>query len=105
MAGRTTRVSVTFSSPFSLLDVDGIQPAGTYRVQTVEVTLDDLPFLAYRRISTTIELPSIGAAGSRRQVVTVDPLELDAALKRDSSSKVDDSRQITKETVLSSHHR
>ena len=100
MAGRTTRMSVTFSRPFSLVDVDGIQPAGTYRVQTVEVTLDNLSFLAYRRVSTTIELPRVGGAGSgRRQVVTIDPLELDAALKRDGSGKVEGSRQITNEVV------
>ena len=62
MAGRTTRSSVTFSQPFSLADVDGIQPAGTYRIQTVDVTLDNLSFLAYRRVSTTIELPAVGAS-------------------------------------------
>jgi hypothetical protein len=83
MAGRTTRSSVTFSRPFSLGDVDGIQPAGTYRVQTVDVSLDNLSFLAYRRISTTIELPAVGTASSRRQVITIDPLELEAALTRD----------------------
>ncbi|TMJ74268.1 MAG: hypothetical protein E6G91_07720 [Alphaproteobacteria bacterium] len=99
MAGRTTRMSVTFSRPFSLVDVDGIQPAGTYRVQTVEVTLDNLSFLAYRRVSTTIELPGVGAGSGRRQVVTIDPLELDAALKRDGSGKVEGSRQITNEVV------
>ena len=83
MAGRTTRWSVTFLQPFSLVDIDGIQPAGTYRVQTVDVSLDNLSFLAYRRISTTIELPGVGTAGSRRQVMTIDPLELEAALTRD----------------------
>jgi hypothetical protein len=92
-------MSVTFSRPFSLVDVDGIQPAGTYRVQTVEVTLDNLSFLAYRRVSTTIELPSVGAGSSRRQVVTIDPLELDAALKKDCFGKAQDGRQITKEVT------
>ena len=76
-------MSVTFSRPFSLVDVDGIQPAGTYRVQTVDVAPDSFSVLAYRRVSTTIELPGVGAASSRRQVVTIDPLELDAALTRD----------------------
>ena len=66
MTGRTTRTSVTFSRPFSLSDLDGIQPAGTYRIQTLDVTLDSLSFLAYRRVSTTIELPCVGVAGSRR---------------------------------------
>ena len=83
MAGRTTRMSVTFSRPFSLVDVDGIQPAGTYRIQTVDVALDSLSFLAYRRVSTTIQLPAVGTASSRRQVVAIDPLELEAALQRD----------------------
>jgi hypothetical protein len=86
MAGRTTRMSVTFSRPFSLADLDGIQPAGTYRVQTVDVALDTLSLLAYRRISTTIELPAVGTASSKRQVVTIDPLELEAALKRDTAT-------------------
>ena len=71
-------MSVTFSRPFWLADVDGIQPAGTYRIQTVDVTLDNLSFLAYRRVSTTIELPAVGTASSKRQVVTIDPVELEA---------------------------
>ena len=77
------RRSVTFLQPFSLTDIDGMQPAGTYRVQTVDVSLGNLSFLAYRRISTTIELPCVGTAGSRRQVMTIDHIELEAALARD----------------------
>jgi len=99
MAGRTTRMSVAFSHPFSLADVDGIQPAGTYRIQTVDVTLDNLSFLAYRRVSTTIELPAVGTAGSRRQVVTIDPLELEAALKRDPAGNTQDSRKDTEQVI------
>ncbi len=87
MAGRTTRSSVTFLQPFSLADIEGIQPAGTYRVQTVDVSVDGLSILAYRRVSTTIELPSVGTASSRRQAMTIDPLELEAALTRDGRAK------------------
>ncbi len=83
MTGRTTRKSVTFSRPFSLSDIDGIQPAGTYRVQTVDVSPDSGSSLAYRRISTTIELPDVGTASLRRRVITVDALELEAALTKD----------------------
>ena len=83
MAGRTTRRSVTFLQPFSLAEIDGIQPAGTYRIQTVDVSLDNTSFHAYRRVSTTIELPGVGTVSSRRQVMTIDPLELEAALRRD----------------------
>lgn len=85
MTGRTTRRSVTFSQPFSLSDIDGIQPAGTYRVQTVDVSLDNNSFPAYRRISTTIELPDVGTASLRRRVMTIDALELDAALAMDTA--------------------
>jgi hypothetical protein len=88
MTGRTTRSSVIFSKPFSLADVEGIQPAGTYRVQTVDVSLDHVSFLAYRRVSTTIELPSVGTASSRRQVITIDPRELEAALTRDRGAAI-----------------
>jgi hypothetical protein len=90
MTGRTTRISVTFSRPFSLSDLDGIQPAGTYRIQTLDVALDSLSFLAYRRVSTTIELPSVGIAPSRRHVIAIDPLELETALHRDSTDNAED---------------
>ena len=68
MPERTTRTTVTFLRPFSLTDVDGVQPAGTYTVETVDTTLDNLSFIAYRRVSTSIMLP----------------LELEAAVKRDA---------------------
>ena len=61
----------------------GTVSAGTYRVQTVDASLDNSSFHAYRRISTTIELPSVGTASSRRQVMAIDTLELEAALTRD----------------------
>ena len=83
MPERTTREFVTFLQPFSLVDVDGLQPAGTYLVETVEQTLDDLSFVAYRRISTTITLPALGTATLRRQVITIDPNDLEPARIRD----------------------
>jgi hypothetical protein len=86
MAGRTTRTSVTFSRSFALADVDEVQPAGTYRIQTVDVVVEDLALTAYRRVSTTIELPAVGTASSRRRVVAIDPLELEAILKADSQA-------------------
>jgi hypothetical protein len=72
-----------FSQPFSLADIDGIQPAGTYRVQTVDVSLDSVSLINYRRISTTIELTGERAYGMKRRVITVDQFELEEAQKRD----------------------
>jgi len=67
-----------------------MQPAGTYRIQTLDVALDSLSYLAYRRVSTTIELPSVGVARSRRHVISIDPLELETALNRDSTESAED---------------
>jgi hypothetical protein len=78
---------VIFSHPFSLSDIDSIQPAGTYRVQTVDVSLDNIPTLTYRRVSTTIELPDVGTASLRRRV-TIDALELEAALTKDQAGNL-----------------
>jgi hypothetical protein len=84
MPERTTLTTVTFLRPFSLTDVDGVQPAGTYTVETVDTTLDNLSFIAYRRVSTSIMLPAVGAAARQRQVIFIDPLQLEAAVKRDA---------------------
>jgi hypothetical protein len=80
---RTTLTTITFLRPFSLTDVDGVQPAGNYTVETIDTTLDNLSFIAYRRISTSIRLPAIGKVARQRQVIFIDPLELEAAQKRD----------------------
>lgn len=77
-------MSVTFSRPFRLAELAGIQPAGTYRIQTIDVAVDEQS--TYRRVSTTIELPAVGTASSRKHVITIDPLELEAALKSDPAS-------------------
>ena len=79
MPERTTPSSVTFVHPFSLDGVDGVQPAGTYTIETVEETLDNLSFLAYRRV-----LPAVGIPTRQRQVIPIDPRDLEAAQKRDA---------------------
>ena len=78
---RTTRESVTFDRPFSLGAVDGLQPAGTYAVDVDEELIEGLSFLAYQRVATTIYLPLRAGRSGSVQAVTVDPRELDAALR------------------------
>jgi hypothetical protein len=90
MTERITRSSVTFLHDFVLRDLDGIQPPGTYLIETVEEPLGTLSFVAYRRVSTTITVPPIGVASRRRQVVTIDPDELQAALARDALGMASD---------------
>lgn len=84
MTERITHSSVTFLHDFILGDMDGVQPPGTYLIETVEDPLGTLSFVAYRRVSTTITLPAIGVSSLRKQVVTIDPNELQAALAKDA---------------------
>jgi hypothetical protein len=81
---RVTRETVTFSYPFELADVEGKQPAGTYTIETIEEPIDSVSFVAYRRVSTTIVLASQKYGGASRQVITIDPSDLEAARKRDA---------------------
>lgn len=83
MTLRTTRKTVTFASSFVLGDFDEVLPPGAYDVETDEELIEGLSFHAYRRVLTLLHLP--GPRGLSR-VLTVDPSELDAALKRDGAS-------------------
>lgn len=83
MTVRTTRKTVTFVDSFVLGDFDEVLPPGTYDVETDEELLEGLSFHAYRRVLTLIHLH--GPRGLSR-VLTVDPNDLDAALKRDKAS-------------------
>jgi hypothetical protein len=85
MTVRTTTRSVTFRRPFSLQGVDGLQPAGTYVVETEEEAIPALSFLAYRRLSTTMVLSTRYGGAVVRQVVTIDPTDLEAAQGRDQA--------------------
>ncbi len=84
MIMRTSQKTVTFMHPFSLRGVDGIQPAGTYTVDTDEELLEALSFPVYRRVTTSMFLPSQPGGMISGQVATVDPAELEAAQERDA---------------------
>ncbi len=66
--------------------IDEPQPPGTYRLVVDEEEIPGLSFLAFRRVATMLHLPAVLAASQIRQVVTVDPVELQAALDRDTSN-------------------
>jgi hypothetical protein len=84
MTVRTSRKSVTFTQPFSLSGIEGVQPAGTYTVETDEELLPGLSFPAYRRIATLIFLRSRGGGAIVEEVVNTNPLELQAAKAKDA---------------------
>ncbi len=85
MTERITHTTVTFRHPFELAGVEGEQPAGTYAVETTEESIGGLSLLAYRRVSTTIVVTSRQFGAASRQVATIEPSDLDAALKVDAT--------------------
>ena len=85
MLSRTTTKTVVFKFPFALSAVDGPLPPGPYEITSEEELIPGLSFLAYRRTSTTITLDIRTGLYTGRQVVTIDPGELEMALKRDAT--------------------
>jgi hypothetical protein len=83
---RTTQELVTFLHPFSLAGVDGQQGPGTFTVEVIEEPIGGLSFVAYRRVSTTIILPSAQYGYASKQAVTVDPRDLQAAQEKDATT-------------------
>lgn len=75
---------MTFLHPFSLAGVAELQKPGTYTVETIEELVDAPTLVAYRRVSTTIMLPSPEYGYASKQAVMIDPSDLEAAKKKDA---------------------
>lgn len=87
MEVRTKQSTVRFSSEFLLRGVDDPQPPGEYRVEYDEEQIEGISFLAFRRITTFFHLPAIATGQSTRQMVPIDPDDLEAALAKDGKQK------------------
>ena len=84
MTIRTIRRTITFLQPFNLKGVDRLLPPRDYDVVTDEELIEGLSFSAYHRVSTAIFVPA--PSGSAIEMVTIDPLYLEAALEQDAAS-------------------
>ena len=79
MSTRSIERTLTFRRAFTLSAVDGPLPAGRYRVITEEEPLEGLSFAAWQRVRTLLFLPADAPPGAAREVVPVDPAELEVA--------------------------
>jgi hypothetical protein len=86
MPTRSTTKTVTFHRPFNLKGVDRVLPPADYRVVTDEELIEGLSALVYQRVSTVIFVP--GPSASSVEMVTIDPLDLQAAHDQDASVQV-----------------
>jgi len=85
MIARSLSKTVVFKRPFLLKGIDRMLPAGDYRVVTDEELIEGISFPVYRRVSTMIFVPAATHRASSIEMVTLDPLDLQAALDRDGA--------------------
>ncbi len=83
MTTRTRKNTVSFRRPFFLGGLDELLPAGDYVVETDEELIQGISFPAYRRILTVIHLREGSGNPNLTRAMTVDPNQLELALKRD----------------------
>ncbi|MFZ1429593.1 MAG: hypothetical protein WAS21_22830 [Geminicoccaceae bacterium] len=81
---RSSIERVTFRHDFLLKGVDTAQPPGTYEIETDDEPLPGLSFMAYRRVSTAIRIPSGTRGSTSSQTFPISPHDLETALARDS---------------------
>jgi hypothetical protein len=86
MASRTTESVVRFSKPFRLPGFDTPLPAGDYRVDHDEESIDGASWLAWQRMAAFIHVPGIGTHRSTHQMVPISPAALNAALEKDKKT-------------------
>jgi hypothetical protein len=80
---RTTRCLASFAEPFSLRNVEGVQPPGDYNVYIEDELIQGLSRAAYRRVSAILQLPSISSPQDQSRLVSVNASDLKAALMKD----------------------
>lgn len=81
METRTTHSTVTFRHPFKLMGMDGIAPAGNYRLDVEEEKLDTLTFESWRQTAVILQMTRAGVT----EYLAIDPQELREALARDNA--------------------
>lgn len=89
MSIRTTRKIIKFGNPFSIEGIGRVLPAGNYEVVTDEELIEGLSFPVYRRVATMMLAPIQSSHAPSIEMLTIDPLDLAAALERETlASKV-----------------
>src|SRR6201995_3418180 len=84
MTIRSRREIVTFRRPFRIRNIERLLPAGAYEVVTDEETIEGLTLPVYRRIATTIIVPSQGTGGAM-EMLSIGTVDLANAQAADAS--------------------
>jgi len=84
---RTTNETITFKHPFKMSELDEVQPAGRYVVETNEELIQSLSFPVYRRLSTLIHLAGRPNSSELARVVDIDSAKLAAVRAIDAQAQ------------------
>lgn len=84
MTLRKSNRRVTFLRPFILDGLEGVQPSGTYSVETRQEDAGFFPFLKAKSTSTWIRVCRNPGIAGVLNTVKIDPLDLQTALVRDT---------------------
>ncbi|MBC2860353.1 hypothetical protein [Stappia sp. 28M-7] len=84
MTTRTTQSIVRFQTAFLLPDFVEPQPPGDYQVDRDEELIEGLSWIAWKRVGTFIHLPAIGVRTAIRQLVPIDPAQIDAVTEKEN---------------------
>jgi hypothetical protein len=85
VSSRICSEEVSFAHPFQLKGWAAALPAGTYTVETEEELIQELSFLAYRRVSTTL-MAAADRRGASAGATEVDPRALTEAKRKDMAT-------------------
>lgn len=94
MATRAKAGTVTFARPFLLRRINRELPAGTYKIETEEESLEGVSVLSYRRVEVRLFVPQI-MGKSEAEMWVLSPGELDVALAVDREPSSQDQPDIT----------
>lgn len=86
MANRTTQTIVHFTNAFLLPGFDKPQPAGDYRVDQDEESIDGVSWVAWRCTGSFIHLPGVGVRSATHEMMPINPADLVAALEKDNKT-------------------
>lgn len=75
---RTTRTVLVFDSAFRLKALGRELPAGSYTIETDEELIEGLSFPAYRRLASTIFVPTHPGGSVSGEILPIEPAELAA---------------------------
>ena len=97
MTTRTRSKRVTFLHPFVLKALEGVQPSGSYSVETRDERTGFFWFIYAKRMSTWIRVCRDPGIDGVLQIVNIDSLDLQTALMQDAI--LDDKPSVGDEIV------